>query len=293
MVGTMSKSFSQRMGIEPADPPLQVSSVNADLRNSLWNVIYQFYNSGAWVSVATHTALHFTKTRIDTIDSDNYYSCQLWVHGVFEKLKWNKLYDYLEFLNRLHESNLISVDYGSGTKSVNGKNYREVMNYVLEREASGYRFVGMEIAPITDATEMEAISEGQAAAAAAGMTGAEEHIRASVRMLGLKPNPDYRNAVKEAISAVESVAKVMARKESASLDEALKILGTKSDLHPALKGAFSKLYGYTSDADGIRHAITEAASVDFAEAEYMVVACAAFVYYLVEKGRTTGILQLK
>ena len=43
-------------------------------------------------------------------------------------------------------------------------------------------------------------------------------------------------SVKEAISAVDSVAKVMAKNGNATLDEALKVLGAKSDLHPALKG---------------------------------------------------------
>lgn len=280
------------MGIEPAQPPLQIDSLNTELRNSIWNVLHQFYDTGAWVSVAENTALHFTKTRIDTIDLDNYYSCKVWVQGVFEKMKWNKVYDFLEFLNRLHEKDMIAIEYRSSMSKVSGVDFRRVMNYLLEREGSGYRFVGMEIAPITDATEMETLADAQAAAAGAGMTGAEEHIRASVRMLSLKPQPDYRNAVKEAISAVESVAKVMAKNENATLDEALKILGGKTNLHPALKGAFSKLYGYTNDADGIRHAITETATVDFAEAKYMVVACAAFVYYLIEKGRTSGLLGL-
>ncbi|MGE0498123.1 MAG: AbiJ-NTD4 domain-containing protein [Ramlibacter sp.] len=286
----MAKSFSQRMGIEPARPPLQVDSVNADLRNSIWNVLHQFYEYGAWTSVATNVAMHFTKTTIDSIDTENWYSCKLWVREVFEKLKWNRLYDLLEFLNHLHTKRMIAIDYHSGTKEVSGTDFRAVVNFVLEREASGYRFVGTEIAPITDATEMGAIQDGVSAAAGAGLRGAEEHIRASVRMLSLKPQPDYRNAVKEAISAVESVAKILAKNEKATLDEALKTISFKSDVHPALKGAFSKLYGYASDSDGVRHAITEAATVDFAEAKYMVVACSAFVYYLIEKGRTSGLL---
>lgn len=278
------------MGIEPMQPPLQVDSLSSELRNSIWNVLHQFYEYGAWVSVATHIAMHFTKTRIDSIDTDNWYSCKIWVRDTFEKMKWNKVYDLVEFLNRLHEKSMISIEYQSRTQMVSGQDFRNVLNYVLEREGSGYRFVGMEIAPITDVTEMASIQDGLSAATEAGMTGAEEHIRASVRMLSLKPQPDYRNAVKEAISAVESVVKVLAKSDKATLDEALKIVAAKSDVHPALKAAFSKLYGYTSDSDGIRHAITEASTVDFAEAKYMVVACAAFVYYLIEKGRTSGLL---
>ena len=52
-------------------------------------------------------------------------------------------------------------------------------------------------------------------------------------------------------------------------------------IHPALKGAFSKLYGYTSDASGVRHA-GELGGKDstFEEAKFMLVSCCAFVNYL-------------
>jgi hypothetical protein len=44
-------------------------------------------------------------------------------------------------------------------------------------------------------------------------------------------------------------------------------------LVPSLKGAFEKLYGYTSDADGIRHALLEEDSVTFEQAN----SCLLFV----------------
>ncbi len=45
------------------------------------------------------------------------------------------------------------------------------------------------------------------------------------------------------------------------------------------------MYGYTSDEDGIRHALScEDASIDFATAKYMVVTCSAFVNLLVASG---------
>jgi hypothetical protein len=47
-------------------------------------------------------------------------------------------------------------------------------------------------------------------------------------------------------------------------------------LVPSLKRAFDKLYGYTSDADGIRHALLEEDSVTFEQAKFMLVVCSAF-----------------
>ena len=53
-------------------------------------------------------------------------------------------------------------------------------------------------------------------------------------------------------------------------------------VHPALKAAFQKLYGYTSDASGIRHAgQLDGENATFDEANFMIVACSAFINYLV------------
>ena len=68
---------------------------------------------------------------------------------------------------------------------------------------------------------------------------------------------------------------------NATLGDCLKKL--KDSIHPAMKDAFLKLYGYTSDANGIRHAngLGEGDST-FAEAKYMLVSCSSFINYLSE-----------
>ena len=68
--------------------------------------------------------------------------------------------------------------------------------------------------------------------------------------------------------------------------ELLKQLEQKVPLHPSLKDAFNKLYGYTSDEGGIRHALTEGGrEATFDEAKYssgsvMLVTCSAFINYV-------------
>jgi hypothetical protein len=90
-------------------------------------------------------------------------------------------------------------------------------------------------------------------------------------------------SIKESISAVESAAKSVTGLKKATLDEALKELREKAGLHPALEKAFRSLYGYTSEADGIRHALMEEANVRFEDAKFMLVSCSAFVNYLISK----------
>ncbi|MGC1370799.1 MAG: hypothetical protein WA824_01560 [Candidatus Sulfotelmatobacter sp.] len=54
-------------------------------------------------------------------------------------------------------------------------------------------------------------------------------------------------------------------------------------LHPALGKAFSSLYGYTSDEDGIRHAIMEQQDIGFDEAKFFLVVCSAFANFVRSK----------
>ncbi|MBU1626736.1 hypothetical protein KKB18_05135 [bacterium] len=53
-----------------------------------------------------------------------------------------------------------------------------------------------------------------------------------------------RNSIKESISAVESVCKVISEDQKATLGKALNIIEKKVDLHNALKEGFQKIYGY-------------------------------------------------
>ena len=54
-------------------------------------------------------------------------------------------------------------------------------------------------------------------------------------------------------------------------------------LHSAFRGALEKMYGYTSDARGIRHALREEPTLDSDDARFMLVSCSAFVNYLKTK----------
>ena len=70
---------------------------------------------------------------------------------------------------------------------------------------------------------------------------------------------------------------------NATLDHALKVFEEKKAIHPALKKSLSALYGYTSDADGIRHAMLDEPDLTSTDARFMLVACSAFVNYLIGK----------
>jgi hypothetical protein len=149
---------------------------------------------------------------------------------------------------------------------------------VLKREHAAYRIIDGRVVEITSEEEIAAIEEALTAGGEA--PGIRTHLRAALAKMSDREEPDYRNSIKESISAVESAVNHMTGGK-ASLGDALKRIDPP--LHPALQAGLSKLYGYTSDAEGIRHALIDEPSVDFDDAKFMLVACSAFVNYLLAK----------
>ena len=156
-------------------------------------------------------------------------------------------------------------------------NIRQVVNSIFEQEYVGYRLIDNKIAPITSTDEIESIES----ALHNPYSEVSAHISKSVALLSDRNSPDYENSIKESISAVERMCSIIIGK-STTLNDALKKLTDQGlTIHPALKSAFDKLYAYTSDSSGIRHAGQLGGSdATFEEAQFMLVSCSAFINYL-------------
>lgn len=164
-------------------------------------------------------------------------------------------------------------------KRIKEKNmFFELMNQVFEDEYVGYRFVDGKIAPITDKNEIESIED----ACSNEFEGTRAHIKKAVGFIADREHKDYKNCIKESISAVESICSIVAEQKKSLLGDALKNLKKKGiKIHPQLESAFLKLYDYTNSEKGIRHANGMFESdVTFEEAKFMLVSCSAFVNYL-------------
>ncbi|VBB09334.1 Hypothetical protein LUCI_4624 [Lucifera butyrica] len=165
----------------------------------------------------------------------------------------------------------------------NSQNFIKLCNNILEKEMSGYRFVNRVITSITSKEEIDSIE--QAIKNSDRLNGASTHFNSALQLLSDRKNPDYRNSIKESISAIESTCMVITGDSNATLGKALKTIESslEKELHPALRGAFEKLYGYTSDAEGIRHGLMEEPNLKFEDAKFMLVVCSGFVNYLKDK----------
>lgn len=211
-----------------------------------------------------------------------------------ENFPWYKLYDIIEYGYGFLKNNC--KDCTSDCDAI----YNEVDNYkiqmnkysqdfnsILEQEKSGYRLIDGVISPIVGEIEIACIEE----ALNTQFSSVNTHLQKALQFYSDRENPDYENSIKEAISAVESMCCIITGMSGAqaTLGNALKHLEDSGViLHGALKSAFEKMYGYTSDADGIRHGGIDFKNAPSEDAKYMLITCSAFVNYLIEKHIKTG-----
>jgi hypothetical protein len=296
--------FSQRVGITPIKSIIQIESIDDDLRNSLWNLITRHYlelldysKDHGWVSnsdykfIARNIWQDFYKEPIDTMPQDVKEMISF-ARKNFYSYEWYEVYDFIEYLPNINVESL-STPYETLPRMVyKEKSYSFVVlcNEILEKEVSGYRFIEKTIVPISDKLEIETIEKALSDSSEySKLSGVRKHLETATNFLSDRKMPDYRNSIKESISAIESICQIISGDKKAELGKTLKSLSTSINLHGSLKEGFTKIYGYTSDGDGIRHALLEESSLDFEDAKYMLVACCGFVNYLIVKASKANI----
>lgn len=277
--------FSERMGITQP-PPLQVDSMSDSLKTALWNFAFEEYlgRKTDWQKNYALIYRYLDWTVDEVTNLSGLYSGKERVKTwYFDKnVKWYDVYNFIEFL-------ILAQSFGEHQQLLLKRSAR-LVNQVLEYENSGYRFVAGQLAPITNQEEMEAV-QNAASIGNQKLASVSDHIKTATSLLSQKPVPDYRNSIKESISAVESAAKLISGDKKSGLKDALDKLNEHFPIHGAMRNGFLGLYGWTSDGDGIRHGlIMDEPNVGFDEAKYMLVSCSAFVNYLVAKANETKII---
>jgi len=230
--------FSQRIGKTPIKMPLQVDSMDSDLRKRLWNTWLDnflnllddqvfYYNEQPLSKVGILRNL-WKDFLINPIDEIPTYTESFYEHinedSVLDHFRkwyysaeWYNVYDFIEFITE--------IDFEADTGFINS------CNKAFQIEASGYRIINGKISKITSEEELREIEE------ALNETGkwksVNKHLSSSLDLFSDRKNPDYRNSIKESISAVESLCKIITNKDDTTLGKALIEIESKFSLHPA------------------------------------------------------------
>lgn len=266
----MKGNFAERYGYTEIKT-IQYESMDDDLRMRLFNLVNYHLNQ------------NFRETKLRCIAREYFITdarLQLYIYDEMienEILKndWYKVYSFIEFAIPL--VNGIYKQYGMHHEAYE---VIEELNNILEIEKAAYRYLDDEIIPISNQQELNSISES----IKTKYESVNIHMKKALGFYSNRETPDYENSIKESISAVEALCCIIVEKNNAVLSSALdKLTQNGVKIHRALIDAFKKLYGYTSDENGIRHAGIEFVNASSEDAKYMLVSCSTFINYLIEK----------
>lgn len=301
---SQKKAEMTSSGISPSLKPLQDDSMDKELRAKLFNAVLDWYINPLETEephiyqrelslyVNPHILYQRANVLMDGLVSDFikkpksafwhdgcwwYDEVQKELIPTFENGPWEDVY----FLLTMFVKNYPDPEVNNA--------FMTACNKVLEEENSAYQFTAGRILPKMSDLERMGVEEAA--------SGSDEPSRLIDNAVELLSHGDTRNAIKEAVSAVESLTNLLSPKpDSTDLKKSLprvlerieKALGEK--YNPSLKEAFTKMYDYASSEPGIRHGSKARPTyAEEAEARFAVVTCSALINYLRTKADEAGI----
>lgn len=291
-------SFAERNGFSKIKP-IQIDELDIKLRNRLFNFVHEYWE----LSPRIYNELSYVVDKLGfrdkkTIDA-NWRTINSLLISESADIPWYMPYEVIELIfeaKRIECRGCEKYCFCKCTKAGNNNFCNELswfddiptkLNVLLEEEKSGYRLINEIFVNITNNAELDSLHQ----ASNSPYCNVNIHIRKAVSLYSDRKNPDYENSIKESISAVEAMCCTITgiTGSSATLGAAIKKLADSGIvIHTALRDAFSKMYGYTSDSDGIRHGGIDFKNAPAEDAKYMLVSCSAFVNYLIEKHGKIG-----
>lgn len=265
------KLFSERYGYTKPSDVIIRERITPEIQNAICTWYDELRGSirNAYEEMELHLWTKFLNQRQSTFYGTSHigYRTYRYVAVPFiddDSKEWH------EKLSLIEESiqYLLSKRYGVSR-------FCQQLNNEFERLNFAYRIVDNVIVEINSQEEIGAIERA--------LEDNHNNVRLHLdKALQLYSQRDYRNSIKESISAVEVICREKTGEKT--LGKALNKLEASGNIPKFIKEAFERLYTYTNQPDtGIRHAFMDnegSYAPTSREAILMIVTCSAFINYV-------------
>ncbi|HEP8772926.1 TPA: hypothetical protein VDU48_006364, partial [Pseudomonas aeruginosa] len=227
-----------------------------------------------------------TQRQMEEEDWDT-WTCAEGLAGTLRHCQWYQFYDCVEVIGNELKAAEILYNGAPGHADISKftfNNYRHEVNEIFAKHLIGWRlnsksqFESALPKDLTDRIEQTETKLDQ-------FDAAREHFRKAKRY-ALGTHKDSENSIKEAISAFESVGKILYEK-SATLGDVLNKMKKDSSVPPMLVSVMEKFYAYANAEPGVRHGGTQEPKSGEMDAELAIHLSAAFIRYAIEIKRST------
>ena len=280
--------FSERYNYTKASDVIIREKITPEIQNAICSCFDRLrdkiffksgvYHSHPYIDMEKYLWTYFLNLREGDFQDERMYHIVATKFLEDKNNPWYRKLDLVEFTVK-YLYNLGEEDFRYSSVP---QDFIEQLNREFVRLNFAYRVVGAEIVEITSKEEVESVES----AINDSTVNIKTHLNKALELYAQRPVGDYRNSIKESISAVEAYCREITGKNS--LGKALDEMNNKGLLIPQiLKDAFVKLYAYTNQPDtGIRHALMDEDGTytpASEEALFMLVSCSSFINYLNKK----------
>lgn len=234
------KRFSDREGITKPRSKLQIDGMDEDLRTALWNEFYiavlqshepyDYLDNSPAALLYTNAWLLFWTRPMDDLGKF-WDDAKTAFRNHYFAAPWYEVYNLIEFvIDEYDERNDVGI-------------FVQMCNNTFEIHGSAYRIVANRVAPITSEAELSTIQG--ALDDTESLQAVHTHLASALDKLSQKPQPDFRNSIKESVSAVEALCRLITRQKKITLGDALELMKKRGVLrmHEALSNGLSSIYG--------------------------------------------------
>jgi hypothetical protein len=211
---------------------------------------------------------------------------------MIQRLPWDKVYVLIERVHAvcLHEATVgpPGQEYPVPLAHIH-EYYEGEINQLFGEEGIGYEFHGGLITRPGRPHTQRVMARAAHVLVAPELKRALTHYNKATKFFTAAPHPDFENACKEAVAAVEAAAKALFPEQKAKdLEDLLKKLQgtTEFTIAPTLVKSILALYAFRGAAEGVAHGSASGGAVTGPVAEWVLSQAAAHVTYLADFAAT-------
>lgn len=214
--------------------------------------------------------------------------------GALSALPWEKMYDFCERLYSHLAREVGHEEYQSGyqvtaTKAQVQAFIADELQRLFQEEGLAFEFTDGLVRRRGRKHTVDVTTKAQVVLGDPRLASARKHYDKAMQFFRNPSKPDYENAVKEAVCAVEAAGKALfPAAKAATLGDLTKWFVTTKDVAvpKALAQTITGIYAYRSGGEGVGHGGAAGGAATTEVAEYVLAVCASQIIYLVDVSNT-------
>jgi len=282
----MSDTFTKRHGYGPCAKKLIYEEAPEKFRIGLWNLIQDYIEPD---NLPNYTELYLKLTSLFKLRREKEVDCSYEIgHLILNKFDFNEIFDLIEYLYQILVYTELDDDFGfceiPGLEKEIRCKYTTDINNLLSSENIGWHLKkGKLERKGSEYLDKEIIERVKSVLKHPDFKGPNNQFNKAIDFFNKRPKTDIENCVKEAVGALEGVARILLRDKNITLGKAINKIVKMGKMRKPFDKIFGALYGIASTEPGIRHGAFELSNASIAEANFVLYNSAACMLFLCEK----------